>query len=60
MDYQEASNKYDMLKGCVNRMFVAYDMEELSKMYQEVLYYLGLIYQYGVDRLADMAEGRKN
>lgn len=56
-DHQKASNAYDMLKGCVNRMFVTDDMEELPKLHQGALYYLGLIYQYGVNRLADPAEG---
>lgn len=59
-DHQKASNDYDMLKGCVNRMFVTDDKEELPKLHQGALYYLGLIYQYGVDRLADPAEDKKN
>lgn len=59
MDYQEASNKYDMLKGCVNRMFVTDDMEELPKLHHGALYCLGLIYKYGVDCLADPAEDKK-
>lgn len=60
MDYQKASNNYDMLKGCVNRMFVTDDMKELPKLHQGALYYLGLIYQYGVNRLADPVEDNKN
>lgn len=60
LDYQDASNEYDMLKGCVNRMFVTHDKEELPRLRQGALYHLGLIYQYGVDRLAAPAEDNKN
>lgn len=60
MDYQEAGNNYDMLKGCVNRMFVTDDKEELPQLHQGALYYLGLIYQYGVDRLNARQGTKKN
>jgi len=59
-DYQEARNEYDMLKGCVNRMFVTDDREELPRLHQGALYHLGLIYQYGVDRLSAPAGDKEN
>lgn len=49
--YQEASNDYDMLKGCVNRIFVTDDMEELPHLYAGAVYHLGDIYKYGMERL---------
>lgn len=33
--YQEAKNDYNMLKGCVNRIFVTDDMEELPGCMRE-------------------------
>lgn len=52
--YQEAKNDYNMLKGCVNRIFVTDDMEELPRLYAGAIYHLGDIYKYGMERL----EGR--
>lgn len=46
-DYQKASNDYDMLKGCVNRIFVTDDKEELISLYGSSLHYLSLIFLYG-------------
>ena len=40
MDYQEAGNNYDMLKGCVNRIFVTDDKDELVSLYAGALHYL--------------------
>ena len=50
-NYQEASNEYDMLKGCINRIFVTDDKEELPKLYGGAIYHLGQIYRYGEERL---------
>lgn len=52
-EYQEASNNYDMLKGCVNRMFVSDDLTELPKLHAGALHYLEKIYTYGKKRLED-------
>lgn len=49
--YQKASNDYDMLKGCVNRLFVTDDSAELPRLYESAKYYLDRIYNYGIDRL---------
>lgn len=49
--YQEVSNDYDALKGCINRLFVSDDKEELPKMYESAKYHLDRIYNYGIDRL---------
>ena len=58
--YQEASNDYDMLKGCVNRMFVTDDMEELPRLYSGAMYHFSRIYKYGCDRLIERAEEKRN
>lgn len=55
-DYQTASNDYDMLKGCINRMFVTDDKEELPRLYGGAIYYLGQIYRYGENRLQTKEE----
>lgn len=60
LDFQEASNEYDMLKGSVNRIFVTDDMEELPRLYEGAIYHLGQIYRYGYDRLASRAQDKKN
>lgn len=49
--YQEASNDYDMLRGCVNRIFVTDDINELPRLYASAVYHLGDIYKYGMERL---------
>lgn len=51
MDYQEASNDYDMLEGCINRMFVTDDIKEMPHLYAGAVYHLGDIYKYGMERL---------
>lgn len=58
--YQEASNDYDMLKGCVNRIFVTDDMEELPRLYSGAMYHFSRIYQYGCDRLIKRAEEKRD
>lgn len=49
--YQEASNEYDMLKGCIDRIFVSHDINELPHLYAGAVYHLGDIYKYGMERL---------
>lgn len=49
--YKEASIDYEMLKGCVNRIFVTDDMDELPHLYASAVYHLGDIYKYGMERL---------
>lgn len=58
--YKEASNDYDMLKGCVNRIFVTDDMEELPRLYSGAMYHFSRIYQYGCDRLIKRAEEKRD
>ena len=55
-NYQEASNEYDMLKGCINRMFVTDDKEELPDLYGGAIYHLGQIYRYGEKRFSERSE----
>ena len=56
MDYQEASNNYDMLKGCVNRIFVTDDKDELVSLYAGALHYLSLLFLYGKERFSERPE----
>ena len=49
---QTADNEYDMLKGCMNRMFVTHDPEELMRMYQSAIRLIDIIRQYNTARLA--------
>lgn len=55
-DYQKAHNDYDMLKGCVNRIFVTDDKEELITLYGCALHYLSLIFNYGKERFSERSE----
>ena len=55
-DYQKASNDYDMLKGCVNRIFVTDDKEELISLYTSAIHYLSLIFLYGKERFSERSE----
>ncbi len=50
-EYQKAHNDYDMLKGCINRIFITDDKEELPRLYEGAKYYLDLIYEYGHKRM---------
>lgn len=56
MNYQEAHNNYDMLKGSINRIFVTDDKEELISLYTSALYYLSLIFCYGKTRFRERSE----
>lgn len=56
MTYREADNNYDMLKGCVNRIFVTDDKEELISLYAGALHYLSLIFLYGKERFSERSE----
>ena len=49
---QTADNEYDMLKGCMNRMFVTHDPEELMRMYQSAIRRIDIIRKYNTLRLA--------
>lgn len=50
--YQKAVDDYDTLKGCINRLFVSDDKEEVPKMYESAKYHLDRIYHYGIERLS--------
>lgn len=43
-EYNELSNKYDSLKGCINRMFVTNDYGEFEYMYSFAKGYIDEIY----------------
>lgn len=58
--YQEARNYYDLLKGCVNRIFVTDDIDELPRLYSGAMHHFSCIYQYGCDRLIKRVEEKKN
>lgn len=45
-----------MLKGCVNRIFVTDDKEELISLYGSSLHYLSLIFLYGKERFSERSE----
>lgn len=60
MNYNEAHNDYDMLKGCVNRIFVTDDINELPRMYSAAMCHFSRIYKYGCDRLIERAEEKRN
>lgn len=49
---QTADNEYDMLKGCMNRMFVTKDPDELMRMYQSAIRRIDIIRQYNTVRIA--------
>ena len=49
---QTAHNEYDMLRGCMNRMFVTDDPEEIPRMYQSAIRRIDIIRQYNTVRLA--------
>ena len=49
---QQAHNQYDMLQGCMNRMFVTDDPNELMRMYQSAIRQIDLIRKYNTVRLA--------
>lgn len=57
---QTADNEYDMLKGCMNRMFVTHDPEELTRMYQSAIRRNDIIRQYNTVRLAKKEEQHEN
>lgn len=50
-DLQSAHNEYDMLKGCINRLFVTDSKEELFRLYHSAIVYLTKIHQYHYIRL---------
>lgn len=50
---QTADNEYDMLKGCINRMFVTKNPAELMRMYQSAIRRIDIIRKYNTLRLAE-------
>ncbi len=56
MDYQEADINYNMLEGCVNRIFITDDKEELISLYCGALHYLSLLFSYGEKRFSERSE----
>lgn len=57
---QTADNEYDMLKGCMNRMFVTDDPDELMRMYQSAIQRIDIIRQYNTVRLAKKEAQNEN
>ncbi len=57
---QTADNEYDMLKGCMNRMFVTDDPDELMRMYQSAIRRIDIIRQYNTVRLAKKEAQNEN
>lgn len=55
---QQANNKYDMLQGCVNRMFVTDDLDELIRLYPSALHNIEEIRKYNTIRLAKKEENQ--
>lgn len=56
MNYNEAHNDYEMLKGCVNRIFITDDKEELISLYGASIYHLSRIFLYGDERFSERTE----
>lgn len=57
---QTADNEYDILKGCMDRMFVTDDPDELMRMYQSAIWQIDIIRQYNTVRLAKKEEQNEN
>lgn len=57
---QTADNEYDMLIGCMNRMFVTDDPDELIRMYQSAIRRIDIIRQYNTVRLAKKEAQNEN
>lgn len=47
-------NDYDMLKGCVNRIFVTDDISELFQMYNSAKRLIDMIYEYHENRVRQL------
>lgn len=58
-DLHQMDRDHDMLEGCINRMFVTDDRDELPKLYESAKYYLDRIHEMAGRRL-DGKEKRKN
>lgn len=58
-DLQKMHNEYDMLKGCINRMFVTDSKDELPGLREAAIHYVGQIHAMAIKRL-DEKEARKN
>lgn len=48
---QQADNAREMLNGCLNRMYVSDDPEEITRMYRAAVRDVGVIREYGVQKL---------
>ncbi len=44
-------NEYDMLKGCINRMFITDNQEELPKLRDFAKNYVVHLFELGMERL---------
>lgn len=60
MTKQTAHHEYDMLQGCMNRMFVTDDPDELMRMYQSAIRRIDLIRKYNTVRLAQKEAQHEN
>ncbi len=58
-DIQRMYNEYDMLKGCVNRLFITDDQEELPRMRDGAKLYIDRLFELGMERLDKQKEGGK-
>lgn len=47
-------NNYDLLKGCVNRMFLTDDMGELCHMYGSAKRLIDTVYEYHENRVSQL------
>ena len=54
--YKELHNAYDMLEGCLNRLNVTDDPDEVEQMYNSALYHLSIIKKLQTKRIQDMRE----
>lgn len=50
---QQANNAREMLTGCLNRMFVSDDPEEIKRMFDAVLGDAAIVRTYGLQRLEE-------
>jgi hypothetical protein len=55
---QQADNARDMLNGCLNRMYVSHDPEEITRMYRAAVRDVGVIREYGVQKMRGADDDR--
>lgn len=58
-DIKRMHNEYDMLEGCVNRMFITDDQEELPRMRDSAKLRIDRLFELGMERLDKQKEGGK-